>query len=193
MASSSSKQVTSSSSANLLIKSKTMAIPSESFEVQIESPVDFASLNRNGMNLDALIAAQEMFPYFHMLNGPTHVELVKDFWVRAEVYDEEATNNEELQDVIRDPSLKGKSREEMGLETFSQTEIRSALMGVPITITEEIIAKACRVEASGRFVWNITKKHPLLESYTSVVLKGKSSTKLVEIDASHRMLLKFLT
>jgi len=170
-----------------------MAIPSESFEVQIESPVDFASLNRNGMNLDALIAAQEMFPYFHMLNGPTHVELVKDFWVRAEVYDEEATNNEELQDVIRDPSLKGKSREEMGLETFSQTEIRSALMGVPITITEEIIAKACRVEASGRFVWNITKKHPLLESYTSVVLKGKSSTKLVEIDASHRMLLKFLT
>ena len=65
-----------------------MAIPSESLEVQIESPVDFASLNRNGMNLDALMAAQELFPYFHMLNGPTYVELVKDFWARAEVYDE---------------------------------------------------------------------------------------------------------
>ena len=85
MTSSSSKQVISSSSGNLLIKSKTMAIPTESLEVQIESPVDSASLNRNDMSLDALIAAQELFPYFHMLNGPTYVELVKDFWVRAEV------------------------------------------------------------------------------------------------------------
>ena len=62
MASSSSKQITSSSCANLQIKSKAMAIPTESLEVQFESLVDFASLNRNGMNLDALIAAQELFP-----------------------------------------------------------------------------------------------------------------------------------
>jgi len=108
MASSSSKQVTSSRSANLQIKSKTIIIPSYSFEVQIESPVDFASLNRNGMNLDALIAAQEMFPYFHMLNGPTYVELVKDFWIRAEVYDEEAAINEELKVVTQDPSFRRK-------------------------------------------------------------------------------------
>jgi len=61
MASSSSKQVTSSSDAGLqinsdsgyLIKPKTMVIPLESFEVQVESPVDFASLKRNGMNLEA--------------------------------------------------------------------------------------------------------------------------------------------
>jgi len=193
MASSSSKQVINLSSGNLLNKSKTMAIPTESLEVQIESPVDFASLNRNGMNLDALMAAQGLFPYFHMLNGPTYVELVKDFWVRAEVYDEEASINEELQAVIRDPSLKGKTRDEMGLETFSETEIRSAVMGVPITITEEIIAKACRTEPSGRFLWNITKKHALLERYTAVVLKGNPSTKLVDINANQRMLLKFLT
>jgi len=140
MASSSSKQVISSSFGNLQIKSKTMAIPTESLEVHIESPVDFASLNRNEMNLDTLIAAQELFPYFHMLNGPTYVELVKDFWVRAEVYDEEASINEEIQDVISNPSLKGKTREEMGLETFNETEIRSVVMGVPITISEEIIA-----------------------------------------------------
>jgi len=56
-----------------------MAIPFESFEVQSESPVDFASQNRNGMELDALIAVQEMFPYFEMLNGLTYVTLVKDF------------------------------------------------------------------------------------------------------------------
>jgi len=56
-----------------------MAIPIESFEVQSESPVDFASLKRNMMDLESLITVQEMFPYFDMLNGPTYVTLVKDF------------------------------------------------------------------------------------------------------------------
>jgi len=56
-----------------------MAIPYELFEVQIESPVDFTSLERNGMNMNALMAAQQMFPYFDMLNGPTFEKLVKDF------------------------------------------------------------------------------------------------------------------
>jgi len=164
-----------------------MAIPYESFEVQVESLVDFASLKRNGMNLDALMAAQHFFPYFNMLNGPTYVKLVKDFWVRAEVYDVDAAKVEELQVVARDASLRGKTRKEMGLEPFRQTEIRSAVMGIPITITEKVIAKACRVAPSGRFLWNISRKHPLLESFTSVVLKGNPATKLVDIDGHHRM------
>jgi len=193
MASSSSKQASGSSSSNLQIKPKTMAIPFELFEVQSESPVDFASLNRNGMEMDALIATQEMFLYFEMLNGPTYVTLVKDFWVRAEVYDVDAAKDEELRAVIKDPSLRGKTRKEMGLESFRQTEIRSAVMGIPITITEEVIAKACRVTATGRFIWNANRNHPLLDIYKGVVLKGNSSTKLVDIDGHHRMLLKFMT
>ena len=152
MASSSSKKASGSSDSGLQIKPKTMAIPLESFEVQVESPVDFASLKRNGMNLEAEIVAQQMFPYFEMLNGPTYVTLVKDFWVRAEVYDVDAAKDEELRAVIKDPSLRGKTRKEMGLESFRQTEIRSAVMGIPITITEEVIAKACRVTATGRFI-----------------------------------------
>ena len=66
---------------------------------------------------------------------------MKDFWVRAEVYDLDAAKIEEKQALERDPSLKGKFRKEMGLEPFRRTEIRSAVMGVPITITEEVIAK----------------------------------------------------
>jgi len=201
MASSSTEQVTGSSGSGLqintgssyIIKPKTMAIPYESFEVQVESPVDFASLKRNGMNLDALMAAQHLFPYFNMLNGPTYIKLVKDFWVRAEVYDVDAAKVEELQAVARDASLRGKTRKEMGLEPFRQTEIRSAVMGIPITIIEEVIAKACMVAPSGRFLWNISRKHPLLESFTLVVLKGNSATKLVDIEGHHRMLLKFMT
>ena len=77
-----------------------MAIPSESFEVQSESLVDFASLKRNGMDLESLITFQEMFPYFGMLNGPTYVTLVKDFWARAEVYDVEAALAEKDEAMI---------------------------------------------------------------------------------------------
>ena len=201
MASSSARQETSSSGSGLqinsgssyVIKPKTMAIPLESFEVQVESPVDFASLKRNGMNLDSLMAAQQFFDYFNMLNGPTYVKLVKDFWVRAEVYDVDAAKVEELQAVARDPSLKGKTRKEMGLEPFRQTEIRSAVMGIPITITEEVIAKACKVASTGRFLWNDSTKHPLLEIFTIVVQKGNPATKLVDIEDNNRMLLKFMT
>jgi len=150
----------------------------------VESPVDFASLQ---------MVAQQLFDYFRMLNGPTYVKLVKDFWIRAEVYDEEAALLEERQVVARDPSLKGKTRKEMGLEPFRRTEIRSAVMGVPITIIEEVIAKACRAAPEGRFLWNVSRKNPLLENYTNLVLKGDPATKLVEIDGSHRVLLKFIT
>jgi len=170
-----------------------MAIPLDSFEVQSESPVDFASLKRNGMDLDSLITVQEMFPYFDMLNGPIYAMLVKDFWVRAEVYDVEAAKDEELKAVIKDPSLRGKTRQEMGLESFRQTEIRSSVMGIPITITEDVIAKACRVAATGRFIWNANRNHPLLDSYKGVILKGNSSTKMVDIAGHHRILLKFMT
>jgi len=160
MASSSSKQVSGSSGSGLqintgssyVINPKTMAIPFEAFEVQIESPVDFESLKRNGMNLDALMAAQQMFPYFDMLNGPTYVKLVKEFWVRAEVYDLDAAKVEELQAVTKDASLRGKTRKKMNLGPFRQTEIRSAVIGIPIIITEEVIAKACRVTPTGRFL-----------------------------------------
>jgi len=126
MASSSSKQVFGSSSSGLqintsssyVIKPKTMTIPLESFEVQVESPVDFKSLKRNGMNLDELMTSQQMFPYFDMLNGPTYVKLVKDFWVKEEVYDVDAAKAEELKAVARDPSLRGKTRKEMNLKPF---------------------------------------------------------------------------
>ena len=40
---------------NYSIKPVTVSTPIDSLEVQIESPVDFASLKRNGVDMDALI------------------------------------------------------------------------------------------------------------------------------------------
>ena len=137
----SSMQLTSGS--NYSIKPLTMSIPTDSLEVQIESLVDFASLKLNDVDMEALISAQKMFDYFHLLNGPTYVNLVKEFWIRAEVCDVETTKSQENQVVSRNPSLKGKSRQEMGLEPFKGLEIKSAVMGIPISITEGVIARAC--------------------------------------------------
>jgi len=80
----------------------------------------------------------------------------------------------------------------MGLEPFRRLEIGLAVMGIPITITEEVIARACRVAPEGRFLWNVSRKDPLLDSYTNLLLKGNPATKLVDMDGKDRMLLKFV-
>jgi len=45
------------------------------------------------------------------------------------VYDRKAVKLEMDEKVLIDPSLDGKSREEMGLEPFTVTKIRSSIMG----------------------------------------------------------------
>jgi len=55
-----------------------------------------------------------------MLNGLTYEELVKDFSVKEEVYDREAAKMEEFEKIAGDPSLKGKTRIDMGLEEFTR-------------------------------------------------------------------------
>jgi hypothetical protein len=139
------------------------------------------------------VKPQKLFGYFRMMNGPTYENLVKDFLLRAEVYDMEAARLEEKQAVSRNSSLKGKTRVEMGLEPFKGLEIRSAVMGIPITISEEVIAKACMVSSKGRFQWNVSKEDVLLERYTKLLLKGNPKAKTVDMKDSHRVLLKFCT
>jgi len=169
-----------------------VSTPIDSLEVQIESPVDFGSLKRNKVDMDALISAHKMSGYFHMLNGPTYANLVKEFWIRAEVYDVEFAKAQESQAISRNPNLKGKSRKEMVLEPFHGLEIKYAVMGIPVSITEGVIAKACRMAPEGRFQWNVSRKDALLESYTNLLLRGNPATKLVDMDIKHMVLLKII-
>jgi len=121
------------------IKGRTVSLEEWELNVPVENPVDFISLAYHGCDLRGYYHAQNLDDYFGMLNGPTYVNLVRHFWVRAEVYDSYAAKMEEHEKVLIDPTLGGKSREELGLKPCTRTEIRSRIMGIPITITKEVI------------------------------------------------------
>jgi len=95
--------------------------------VQVENPVDFLSLAHHGCDLRGIYQAQGLMDYFGMLLGPTYLTLVRHFWVRAQLYDRKASKLEMDEKVLIDPSLEGKTREEMGLEPFRCEEIRSSV------------------------------------------------------------------
>jgi len=119
--------------------------------VQVESPVDFTSLLYHGCNIREYYESHDLISYFNMLNGPTYINLIRHFRVRAHVYDRKAAQLEMDEKVLIDPSLAGKSREEMGLEPFTCTEIRSSIMGIPVFISQEVIAYVIRRAFEGSF------------------------------------------
>jgi len=96
--------------------------------------------------------------YFGMLNGPTYLTLVRHFWVRAQIYDLKASQLEMDEKVLIDPSLEGKTREEMGLEPFRREEIRSSIMGILVVISVDTIAGVIRRASEGRFVYGLSNK-----------------------------------
>jgi len=108
--------------------------------VQVENPVDLISLAHHGCDLRDIYQAQDLMDYFGMLNGPTYLTLVRHFWVRAHFYELKASQLEMDKKVLIDPSLQGKTREEMGLEPFEREEIRSSIMGIHVVISVASIA-----------------------------------------------------
>jgi len=127
--------------------------------VQVENLVDLLSLAHHGCDLRGIYQAQDLMDYFGMLNGPTYLTLVRHFWVRAELYDLKASQLEMEEKVLIDPSLKGKTRAEMGLEPFRCEEIRSSLLGIPVVISVDTIAKVIRRASEGRYVYGLKGKN----------------------------------
>ncbi|MCI43854.1 transport membrane protein, partial [Trifolium medium] len=72
--------------------------------------------------------------------------MVKEFWMKAQVYDEVSARMEEEEMIRNDPKLQGKSRAEMGLSDFSGTVIKSVLAGLEITISRAHFTKLLGVE-----------------------------------------------
>jgi len=132
------------------LKGVTMGMKEWQLKIQTENPVDFSSLAYHGCDIQKYYEVQGLMNYFNMLNGPTYKTLISYFWVRASVYDKEASEDEVREKILLDPSLAGKTREEMGLEPFKRTKIRSSVMGIPVHISKEIIACVLGTEATGK-------------------------------------------
>ena len=117
-----------------------MSLEEWELNVQGEKPMDFISLAHHGCDLRDIYQAQDLKDYFGMLNGPTYLTLVRHFWVRAQIYNLKASKLEMDEKVLIDPSLQGKTKEEMGLEPFRREEIRSSIMGIHVVISVASIA-----------------------------------------------------
>ena len=131
MAASSSNQETSMQVATgeaYQIRGRTMRLEGWELIVQVESPVDFLSLANHGCELRNFFQGQDLDGYFCMLSGPLYGNLIKHFWARAKIYDFHATRMEHIEKVLIDTSLEGKTREQLGLRSFTCTEIRSSIM-----------------------------------------------------------------
>jgi hypothetical protein len=83
--------------------------------------VDFGSLRANGRDVAHLFMDQQWKNYFEMLNGFVYFDIVRNFWVKALVYDEFTAKEEVKKLVQADKSLKGKSRVQLGLRPFNGT------------------------------------------------------------------------
>ena len=147
----SSTAINTESGKSLAITPNTASISKDSLRIQIENIVDFGSLERNKVVITDYFARQQWGPFFQMLNGPTYTELVKLFWIKAFVFTEVDAAAEEESVVRNNPSMKGKNRAEMGLSEFTETEVRSNVLGLDMVITESMIRKLLQIPSGGLF------------------------------------------
>jgi hypothetical protein len=155
MASSSSQREVSKSPARMVpdydYRGRSMKLEEWQLQVQIKNPVDFESLAFHECWIRSYYDEQGLMQYFKMLNGPTYEALVRHLWIRAKIYDKTASIAEESQMVLIYPELEGKTREEMGLESFTCAEIRSSICGIPVRIAEWQIEAVLGVKAAGKY------------------------------------------
>jgi len=169
-----------------------MSLEERDLHVQVERPIDFTSLSLNGCNIKEYYEYQDLIHYFNMVNGPTYKNLVKNFWVRASVYDKHVAQQEMDQKVLIDPSLAGKSREEMGLEPFVDPEIRSSIMGIPVFISQAVIAYVMRRASEGSYKDGLdnNKKSPWNDTINETMFNNKKKGVYNNLSLEKKMLLK---
>ena len=112
-----------------------MEFPESELIFLSEKMIDFDSLKANGFDVKQYFSTQGWDKYFNMLNGPIYPDLLKKFWMKAKVFDKVEAKQEELAAIERDPSLKGKSRKEMGLLEFTGKQIRSNICGMNLAFS----------------------------------------------------------
>ncbi|RHN51409.1 hypothetical protein MtrunA17_Chr6g0468231 [Medicago truncatula] len=154
------------------IKGITMSLEEWELKIQSKSPVDFTSLAHH--RCDTL--------NYYEVQG----------LVTASIYDREAAKLEEAEKVLLHPELEGKSRSEMGFKPFEGTEIRSSIMGIPVHISEDIIAFVLRRPAKGTYRYGIknVKTSPWNETVNQSIFNNKEKGVYVNLGMEKKMMLK---
>jgi len=76
----------------------------------------------------------------------------------------------------------------MVLEEFKKTEIISAVMGIRVTITEEIIARAARCSNTGKFHLGVKKNSPRVENINKTLHEGRPTDNTCDMLKEHMVL-----
>ncbi|MCH95931.1 disease resistance protein, partial [Trifolium medium] len=105
---------------SLLLTGNVMQFNESLLKFCYDKMVDFESLKANNFDVEELFLNQG--------------------WKRMEVE----------QVVLKDPSLQGKTREQMGLKEYKGTKIRSNIAGLDVTITKAHFAKLLSLEDKGK-------------------------------------------
>ena len=122
----------------------------EKLTVSIENPVDLESIRVNNFSeVVHLLKRQGLEYYFDILNGPTYIDLVKEFWMKASVITKEVYIRKIKKMVEENPALRGKTPEQMGLKPFVGTEIESFVAGFKISMRLCHFLEALKIERGG--------------------------------------------
>ncbi|KAK2350677.1 hypothetical protein QL285_097983 [Trifolium repens] len=63
-----------------------VSFPISDLFLHIERPIDFEAIRVNGCDgIKEAFVAQKLTTYLDCLNGPVYPEIVKDFWMKAQV------------------------------------------------------------------------------------------------------------
>jgi len=71
-------------------------------------------------------------------------------------------------------------------------KFHSNIMGIPITITEEVIARACRREAEGAFQWDLNKTSSWKPAVIKTLFKGNAKGKYSDMEKEQKVFQKLL-
>ncbi|KAK2456740.1 hypothetical protein QL285_004081 [Trifolium repens] len=149
----------------------------DSYEFYTEKFVDFESLKANGIDVQNLFFDQKWEKYFEMLNGFVYYDIVKYFWQKAKVFDRASADEEYKNLIAKNKSLKGKTRQELGLKPYRGREIRSNILGINVVITQAHIAKILGLDNQGEDIEVYDTKSKHLDSINQDLFKPGSSNR----------------
>ena len=91
----------------------------------------------------------------------------------------------------RNKSLKGKTREEMGLEPFRGEEIRSSVLGIPVAISVNTIAGVIRRASGGKYIFGLKgKKSSWIPIVNQTLYNSSTKGRYKDMDTKTKLLLK---